>query len=107
MKEWIGRLHALWDGLAGRERILVGIAGGALVVMLLVFGLIMPVAAAADRAAEEAEDAEQRLVMMQRMRRDWDSLHSRLATVENRIQASREKPEPAHAAGIPGRSARA
>jgi len=91
MKEWLGRLHALWDGLAGRERILVAIAGAALVLMLVIFGLIMPVASAADRARSNAEGAEQRLMMMGRMRRDWDALQARLGSVESRIQENREK----------------
>jgi type II secretory pathway component PulM len=90
MNELLGRIRVLWDGLAARERMLVGVAGGALAVMLLIFGIVMPVLAATDRAAQSAQDAEQQLAMMQRMRRDWDGLHSRLDSVETRIQANRE-----------------
>ena len=32
MNELLGRVQVLWEGLAGRERVLVAIAGGALVV---------------------------------------------------------------------------
>ena len=91
MNELLGRIRVIWDGLASRERLLVGAAGGALAVMLLLFGIVMPVLAATDRAFENAENAEQQLAMMQRMRRDWDGLHSRLDSVETRIQASRER----------------
>ena len=90
MNELLGRIRVLWDGLAPRERILVGIAGGALALTILLFGLIMPVMSATDRAAEGAEDAERDLVAMQRMKREWDGLHTRLSTVEGRIQNSRD-----------------
>jgi hypothetical protein len=90
MNELLGRIRVIWDGLATRERMLVGAAGGILAVMLLVFGLVLPVLAATDRAATRAEDAERELSMMLRMRREWDSLHARLDSVEERIQASRQ-----------------
>ena len=90
MNELLGRIHVLWDGLATRERMLVGAAGSVLGVMLIVFGLVLPVLAATDRASASAEDAEQQLAMMHRMRRDWDGLHARLDSVEERIQASRQ-----------------
>ena len=90
MSELLGRVRVLWDGLAPRERILVGIAGGALAILLLLFGVVMPVLAATDHATSNAENAERRLAMMQRMRRDWDVLDLRLNTVESKIQASRD-----------------
>jgi type II secretory pathway component PulM len=90
VNELIGRIRVLWDGLADRERVLVGSAGAIFAVMILVFGIVMPVLAATDRAAESAREAEQQLAMMQRMRREWDGLHTRLERVEQRIQASRE-----------------
>ena len=90
MSELLGRVQVLWDGLAPRERILVGIAGGALAILLLLFGVVMPVLAATDHATSNAENAERQLAMMQRMRRDWDVLDLRLDAVENKIQASRD-----------------
>jgi type II secretory pathway component PulM len=90
MSELLGRVQVLWDGLAPRERILVGIAGAALTLLLLVFGVVMPVLAATDNATSNAENAERQLAMMQRMRRDWDGLDGRLKVVETRIQASRD-----------------
>ena len=88
MSELLGRVQALWNGLAPRERVLVGLAGGAIVVMILFFGVIMPVMAATQNAANRADSARQQLAMMQRMRRDWDGLHQRLEKVEARIEAS-------------------
>ena len=90
MSELLGRVQVLWDGLAPRERVLVGIAGGVLALLLLVFGVVMPVMAATETAASKADNAERQLAMMQRMRRDWDGLHVRLEAVETKIQASRD-----------------
>jgi type II secretory pathway component PulM len=88
MNELLGRVRVVWDGLAPRERILVGAAGAILAAAILGFGLVMPVLGATERAIEEADQAEQQLAMMLRMRRDWDALHARLAGAEERIQTS-------------------
>lgn len=90
MNELLGRVEVLWDGLAPRERILVGIAGGALAITILLFGLVMPVMSATDSAVSKAQDAERQLGLMQRMKRDWDGLHTRLSAVETRIGRSRD-----------------
>lgn len=89
MSELMGRMRILWDGLAPRERILVGIAGGALALTILLFGLILPIMSATDNATQGADDAERELVAMHRMKREWDGLHQRLSSVENRIKTSR------------------
>ncbi len=91
MKDLFGRLLVVWDGLMPRERVLVGVAGGALVVVLLLVGLVMPIQSASDSAAEDAESAERDLQMMVRMKRDWDGLHGRLSEVEARIQQTRNQ----------------
>ena len=88
MSELLGRVRILWDGLSSRERLLVGIAGGALAVTILAFGIVMPVMAATQGAVQSAEDAERQLTMMRRMRVEWDGLHTRLSAVEGKIQAS-------------------
>jgi type II secretory pathway component PulM len=91
MSVLLGRVQVLWDGLAPRERVLVAIAGGALVIAILLLGIVMPVMAASDNATSKAENAERQLVMIQRMRSDWDGLHQRLAAVETQIQGSSER----------------
>lgn len=90
MSELLGRVTVLWDGLAARERLLVGIAGGALGILLLLFGIVMPVMSATESAALDAQDAKRQLALMQRMRSDWDGLHLRLDAVEARIQEGRD-----------------
>lgn len=90
MNELLGRIRVLWDGLAPRERILVGAAGAAFAFAVLVLGVILPVRGAVDHAREAAENADQALVQMQRMKREWDDLHGRLGSVETRIQSGGE-----------------
>lgn len=91
MNELLGRVRVLWNGLAAREQMLVGAAGGLLAVMLLVFGIVLPVVAATERAVEDADAAERQLAIMQRMKREWDGLHRRLDSVESRIRASGQR----------------
>ena len=88
MNELFGRISVLWNGLADRERLLLGIAGGALALVLVVFGIVLPVLGATDRAVERADDAERELAMMHRMKRDWDGIHTRLGDVEAQIRAA-------------------
>jgi type II secretory pathway component PulM len=88
VSELIGRILVLWDGLIPRERMLVAIAGGALALAILLFGIVMPIRAATDRAIETADAAERQLMMMERMKRDWDGLHGRLSEVESRIRGT-------------------
>jgi type II secretory pathway component PulM len=88
VNELLGRVRVIWNGLAAREQMLVGVAGGGLAVILLVFGIVMPVMGATDRAVETADGAERQLALMHRMKRDWDGLHVRLDSVESRIQAA-------------------
>ncbi len=90
MSEIFGRIQALWDGLAPRERVLVGAAGGALAFVILLFGIVMPIRGAVEDAKAEAEDAARQLALMQRMKREWDDLNGRLVEVEGRIQNGRD-----------------
>ncbi len=92
MNELIGRLQVLWEGLAPRERLLVGLAGGALAVTILLLGIVLPIQAANESATQSAESASRRLQTMQRMKREWDGLNGRLTRVESRIQAARSQP---------------
>lgn len=92
MSDLIGRIQVVWDGLMPRERLLVAIAGGALALSILLFGVVMPIRSATDAARENAEEARRSLQMMERMKREWDTLHGRLDQVETRIQNARNQP---------------
>jgi type II secretory pathway component PulM len=88
MSELLGRIRVLWNGLAGREQVLLGIAGAGLAMAILVFGVVMPVIGTTERAVERADGAERQLGLMRRMKRDWDQLYVRLGTVEARIRST-------------------
>ena len=91
MKDLLGRLLVVWDGLMPRERVLVGVAGVALALVLVFFGVVTPIRSASDSATVSAEAAERDLQMMVRMKREWDALHGRLSRVEDRIQQTRNQ----------------
>ena len=91
MNELIGRIRVLWDGLMPREQVLVSIAGGALLLTILFLGIVMPIRATMEKATNSADIAERKLLIMERMKREWDGLHGRLSEVESRIQEAREQ----------------
>lgn len=86
LRELLDRALAWFDGLAPRERWLVGTAAGLGAVALLYVGVALPLGSAQSAARQRANSAEQQLVVMQRMRRDFDQLRARLASVEERVQ---------------------
>lgn len=88
MNELIGHLRVLWDSLMPRERVLVAVAGGALLLTLLLVGVVMPIRSATDNARDSADAAELQLRVMERMKREWDGLHGRLSEVESRIRGT-------------------
>ena len=92
MGELIEKLRAVWEDLAPREQVLVGIAGGALAVTLLVFALVMPFVNMADAATRRVESAQQQMVAMMRLSREYAELDSRLRGVEQRIKSQRGQP---------------
>jgi len=91
MNELIGRFQVLWDSLAARERVLVAVAGLSLLLTLLIVGVVMPMRSATENAIDAADAAERQLMMMERMKREWDDLHGRLSEVEARIQGARQQ----------------
>jgi len=86
VNELIRRVQDFWQGLAPREQILVGSAGAALALTLLVFAFVMPVLGLADSATERVQSAENQLVAMQRLQREYGDIDSRLRSVEDRIR---------------------
>ena len=88
LKEWIARLAAAFGALAPREKLLVAGAGGLLAIALLYVAVVNPILGAIARTASRREAAEQEVHVMTRLRREYDSLQSRLADVERRIQTA-------------------
>jgi len=88
LKAWIARLTTAFGALAPRERLLVGSAGGLLAIALLYVAVVNPILGAIARTASRREAAEQEVRVMMRLRREYDSLQSRLTDVEHRIQTA-------------------
>ncbi len=86
MTAWLARLRAAYEGLSPRERLLVLGVGGMLALTILVFGVVTPVLGAASAASARVASAEQELVAVRRLRREYDEVHGRLASVEERIR---------------------
>ncbi len=85
-RDLLDRIRTAFDNLSTRERSLVLGAGASLIVALFYVGLIMPALAASDEAEQRVYNAEQQLEVMRRLRRDYDDVVHRLASVEARIE---------------------
>jgi type II secretory pathway component PulM len=86
MNEWIARLRGAWLGLAPRERLLVGGAGG-LLALALAYGLIFaPLLGMLERSSQRRETAMQQLGVMKRLARDYIAVQQQLGDVEERIR---------------------
>ncbi len=81
------RAWTAFQNLSARERMLVGGAGGVLLLGLLLFGIVMPALSASNRVAERADAAEQQLGALLRLRREYDEVQGRLSGVEQRIRS--------------------
>lgn len=91
MNEFLMRLNGFWDDLSSRERVLVGSAGAALLVSLVVVGVIQPIFSVASGIEARAETAEQQLEAMNRLRREYDVVNASLSIVEAQIRANPQK----------------
>src|SRR4029453_3428246 len=86
VSELWNRVLNAFNGLEARERMLVSIVGLLVAAALLYLAVVGPILRASDRREERHASADQRLAMMQRLRRDYDDVQGRLADVEQRIQ---------------------
>ena len=87
MNAWLARLRTAYEGLSSQERLLVLVAGGLLAVFVLFLGVVNPILRAANSAAVRVGSAEQELEAVRRLRREYDEVHGRLVTVEERIRS--------------------
>ncbi|HVH20622.1 MAG TPA: type II secretion system protein GspM [Myxococcota bacterium] len=88
MNEWIARLRNAFTALAPREKLLVGSAGGLILLALLYVAVVNPLLGAIARTGSRREASEQELRVMTRLRQEYDGLQGRLSDVERRIQES-------------------
>jgi general secretion pathway protein M len=86
VNELWNRVLNAFNGLEARERLLVSIVGLLLAAALLYLAVVGPILRASDRGEARLATADQRLQVMQRLRRDYDDVEGRLADVEQRIQ---------------------
>ncbi len=91
MNELLARLNTAWSGLSDRERTLVGLAGGMIAISILFLGIIQPIAMLADNIENRADAAEQQLLVMNRLRRQYDVVNASLTKVEDQIRANHER----------------
>jgi general secretion pathway protein M len=84
---WLARLRAAYEGLSPRERWLVLGVGALVAVALVLFGVVGPVLRAGSAASTRVANAEQELELVKRLRREYDEVHGRLASVEERIRS--------------------
>jgi type II secretory pathway component PulM len=88
MKKLWSRLRAAFDDLSDRERILVSVVGVLLVVLVFYFGIVRLSFGLRGDAKQRLNQAEQQLMVMSRLRREFDDVNVRLTSVEQRIQSS-------------------
>jgi general secretion pathway protein M len=86
MKEWIARIRSAYLGLSSQERILVTLAAAGVGAALAFLIIVNPILGAAANADRRVATAEEELGLVQRLRREYDEVHGRLATVEERIK---------------------
>lgn len=86
MSELWNRLVTTFRNLSGRERLLVGSAGGLVGIAVLYFAAIVPILAIGSRASARLETAEAQYEVIQRLREDYEDAEQLLGGVEGRIQ---------------------
>jgi len=80
------RLRNALASLAPRERLLLGGAGGVLLLTILWLAVVMPAIASIRNAEERVSAAERDLATADRLQRALSEIQGRLGTVENRIR---------------------
>ena len=91
MNDLLARLRTALEGLSPRERMLVGLAGGAFVVVLLWFGVVNPLFSKGAQANARLAAAERELEAVQRLRQQYDELGSRLSHFEEEVTTLKEE----------------
>ena len=88
------RLNALletWRRLSARERLLAGLACGALMLVVLRYGVVAPYMAYTAQLEERIERDVQRLAKMQRQRDRAAAVQQRMRTLEKQFAAAYDK----------------
>lgn len=91
MNELIARARIAWNNLLPREQLLVGLASALTIFAIVFIGIVQPIVAYATNVESQVEAAEQQLLAMNRLRRQYDVVNASLVKVEERIRANRDK----------------
>jgi type II secretory pathway component PulM len=86
VRELFTRLRNAFDDLSARERILLIAVGVLTIGVVIYFGVVQTSLSLRGEAEERLTTAEQQLRAMTRLRREYDDVHQRLASVERRIE---------------------
>jgi type II secretory pathway component PulM len=88
VRDLLARLMIAFGALAPRERLLVGAAGG-LVLLALAYALIVnPILGAIERSGQRRATADQELALVNRLADEYRDVKQRLSAVEDRIRSS-------------------
>ncbi len=86
MSALLSRLRAAFEGLSGRERMLVLIAVGMAAAIVAYFSVVQTTLGLRDNAERRLDGAEQQLRVMSALHREFTDVNERLTSVEQRIQ---------------------
>ncbi|MGY8805018.1 MAG: type II secretion system protein GspM, partial [bacterium] len=91
MNALMQRLIDAWSGISAREQMLVGVAVGLTILSILFVGIVQPIIGLSTTVASRVDAAEQELLAMNRLRRQYDIVNTSLSKVEERILSNYEK----------------
>ena len=86
MSEILNRLRVAFDGLSGRERVLVLATIGLTAAVLIYFSVVQTTIGLRDDAERRLNAAEQQLRVMSSLHREFADVNERLTSVEQRIK---------------------
>ena len=81
----LSRLRVVFEGLSGRERVLVWITIGLTAAIVTYFSIVQSTLGLRDAATRRLDAAEQQLRAMSRLHREFADVNERLTSVEQRI----------------------
>lgn len=84
------RIKQLWQSRAPRERLLLGIAGGALLLVILVYAIVKPYRALTEKLENDIAQQASLVAKMERQRNRGPQIEQQLGQLRQRIQDIRQ-----------------
>jgi len=85
------RIRAVWDNFTAQERLLLSALGALVGAVVIFIAVISPILSATRSARVQVEASEKDFEMMVQLRREYETINTRLAGVEERIRGNRDK----------------